>query len=156
MILNSLNEEELKFFVDSVRIFFKKTVQSEPEITSAFLGTVDIEGYEFNGIVTLSGSYDGQIIVSMPKQMLREILLLQQEVNLDDNNLLDIVGEIANTFAGNARKKLSHGDALTVSVPIKLQGTNKTKARVRKHPYMIVLSWNKYPALVCVDIEKNV
>lgn len=156
MIINSLNENELKFFVDSVRKFFRKTVTSDPEISSAFLGTVDMEGYEFNGIVTFSGSYVGQIIVSMPKQMLREILIMQQEMDLYDDNLLDVVGEIANTFAGNARKTLSHGEDLTISVPIKLQGANKTKTRFRKHPYMITLSWKNYPALVCVDLEKKV
>ena len=73
------------------------------------MGTGDVEGFEFNGIVTFSGSYNGQVAVSMPAKMLRELLLLQHETDLSDGNLLDAVGEIANTLAGNARKTLRWG-----------------------------------------------
>lgn len=151
--MNSLNEEELKMFVDSVRHYFKKTTDNEPQITSAFLGTGDIDGFEFNGIVTFSGSYNGQVIVSMPGRLLRELLLLQHETDISDGNLLDTVGEIANTLAGNARKTL--GPNLQISVPVKLQGNANTRARVRQHPYVITLVWLHQPALVCVDIERK-
>lgn len=155
MRLDSIENKELRLFVDSVRNYFKKITMKEAEITSAFLGTGDVEGYEFNGIVTFSGSYNGQIIVSMPKQLLRELLIMQKEIDLTDENLLDIVGEIANTLAGNARKKLDGGDDLNISVPVKFQGNaTSTRSRVRQHPYIIILSWMKCPALVCVDISK--
>lgn len=151
--MNTLNEEELKLFVDSVRNYFKVTTSQEPQITSAFLATSDVEGLDFNGLVTFSGSYNGHVIVSMPPKLLRELLLLQHETDLSDGNLLDAVGEIANTLAGNARKVLGHG--LDISVPIKLQGAAGIKARVRKHPYVITLRWNHQPAIVCVDMERR-
>lgn len=156
MMLDSIEDKELRLFVDSVRNYFKKTTMKDADITSAFLGTGDVDGHEFNGVVTFSGSYNGQIIVSMPKQLLRELLVMQKEVDLTDDNLLDIVGEIANTLAGNARKKLDGGDGLEISVPVKFQGNaNSTRARVRQHPYIITLSWMKCPALVCIDISKT-
>lgn len=151
--MSSLSEDELKLFVDSVRNYFKKTTSQIPSITSAFLGGGDISAYEFNGVVTFSGSYTGQVIVSMPKQLLRELLLVQSETDLSDPNLLDTVGEIANTLAGNARKKL--GSDLGISVPVKLQGSTASRAKVRKHPYIITLEWCHKPALVCVDIERG-
>ena len=151
--MNSLNEAELKLFVDSVRRYFQVITKHEPQITSAFLGTGDVDGHDFNGIVTFSGSYNGHVIVSMPPQLLRELLLLQGETNLGDSNLLDAVGEVANTLAGNARQVL--GSALNISVPVKLQGSSGIKARVRKHPYVITLRWGHQPALVCVDMEKR-
>ncbi|MBI2768882.1 MAG: chemotaxis protein CheX [Burkholderiales bacterium] len=151
--MDSLHESELKLFVDSVQRYFQVVTKQEPQITSAFLGTGDIEGYDFNGIVTFSGSYNGHVIVSMPQQLLRELLLLQRETDLSDGNLLDAVGEIANTLGGNARKTL--GSQLQISVPMKLQGASGIKARVRKHPYVITLRWNHQPALVCVDMEKR-
>jgi chemotaxis protein CheX len=151
--MDTLHETELKLFVDSVRRYFEVVTKQEPQITSAFLGTGDIQGYDFNGIVTFSGSYNGHVIVSMPQQLLRELLLLQGETDLSDGNLLDAVGEIANTLGGNARKTL--GSQLQISVPVKLQGSSGIKARVRKHPYVITLRWNHQPALVCVDMEKR-
>ncbi len=151
--MDALHESELKLFVDSVQRYFNVITKQEPQITSAFLATGDIEGYEYNGIVSFSGSYNGHVMVSMPPQLLRELLLLQRETDLSDGNLLDAVGEIANTLGGNARKTL--GSGLNISVPVKLQGASGIKARVRKHPYIITLRWNHQPALVCVDMERR-
>lgn len=151
--MDTLSESELKLFVDSARRYFSVTTGQAPQITSAFLGTGDLEGHEFNGIVTFSGSYNGHVIVSMPGRLLRELLLMQHETDLSDGNLLDTAGEIANTLAGNARKTL--GSALQISVPMKLQGAGGIRARVRKHPYVITLRWNHQPALVCVDMERR-
>ncbi len=149
----TLNENDLKLFVDSIGNYLKVTTRQEPQITSAFLGTGDVEGFEYSGIVTFSGSHNGHVVVSMPDKLVREILLLQHETDLRDSNLLDAVGEIANTLAGNARKVL--GPELQISVPIKLQGAHGIKARVRKHPYVITLRWNHYAAMVCVDMERR-
>lgn len=149
----TLNETDLRLFVDSIKHYLKTTTRQEPQITSAFLGTGDVQGFEFNGVVTFSGSYNGQVVVSMPARMLRELLLLQHETDMSDGNLLDAVGEIANTLAGNARKTL--GTGLEISVPVKMQGAPGIKARVRKHPFVITLRWNRHEAMVCVDMEKQ-
>ena len=150
---DTLHEAELKLFVDSVRRYFQVLTKQEPQITSAFLATGDVDGHDFNGIVTFSGSYNGHVMVSMPPQLLRELLLLQGETDLSENNLLDAVGEIANTLGGNARKSLGAG--LQISVPVKLHGGSGVRARVRKHPYVITLRWNHQPAMVCVDMERR-
>jgi len=149
----NLTEADLKLFVDSIKHYLKVTTRQEPQITSAFLGTGDVQGFEFNGIVTFSGSYNGHVVVSMPARLLRELLLLQHETDLSDGNLLDAVGEIANTLAGNARKTL--GSGLVISVPVKMQGAPGIKSRVRKHPFVITLRWNHHEAMVCVDMEKQ-
>lgn len=151
--MESLTPDELKLFVESVRRYFSVITKQEPQITSAFLATGDVDGYDYNGIVTFSGAYNGHVIVSMPPQLLKELLLLQGETDLGEGNLLDAVGEIANTLGGNARKSL--GSALNISVPVKLHGSSGIKARVRKHPYAITLRWNHQPALVCVDMSKR-
>ena len=151
--MNALNEEELKLFVDSVRNYFKVSTGQEPKITSAYLATDAVEGYEFNGIVSFSGSYSGQVMVSMPAQLLRELLLLQGETDLSDTHLLDAVGEIANTLAGNARR--TFGPTLGISVPIRLMGATGVTARVRERPYAITLRWGPLPAMVCVDVART-
>ncbi len=151
--MDTLHEDELKLFVDSVRRYFQVVTRQEPQITSAYLATGDLDGFDFNGIVSFSGSYNGHVIVSMPQPLLRELLLLQGETELSDGNLLDAVGEIANTLAGNARKTLGAG--LQISVPVKLHGATGITARVRKRPYVITLRWNHQPALVCVDMDRR-
>lgn len=151
--MGTLVEDELKLFVNSVCHYFSVTTSQEPQITSAFLGTTEIEGHDFNGLVSFSGTYNGHVMVSMPGKLLRELLLLQHETDLSDANLLDAVGEIANTLAGNARKNLGAG--LNISVPVKLQGAAGITARVRQRPYVITLRWNHQPALVVVDMERR-
>jgi chemotaxis protein CheX len=149
----SLHEADLQLFADAIKNYLQVTTRQTPQVTSAFLGTGDFERFEFNGIVNFSGSYIGQVVVSMPQVLLRELLLLQRESDLSDSNLLDAVGEIANTLAGNARKTL--GQALTISVPIKIQGTAAAKTSVRQHPYVITLRWGHHHAMVCVDLERK-
>ena len=151
--MDALTADELKMFVESVREYFRVVTRQEPQITSAFLATGELQGHDYNGIVSFSGSFNGHVLVSMPGQLLRELLLLQGETDLSQANLLDAVGEIANTLGGNARKSL--GAALQISVPVKLHGSGGIQARVRKHPYAITLKWNHQPAVVCIDLEKR-
>ena len=54
----TLNETDLRLFVDSIKHYLRTTTRQEPQITSAFLGTGDVQGFEFNGVVTFSGSYN--------------------------------------------------------------------------------------------------
>ena len=151
--MDTLTADELEMFVESVREYFRVVTRQEPQITSAFLATAELQGHDYNGIVSFSGSFNGHVLVSMPGQLLRELLLLQGETDLSQGNLLDAVGEIANTLGGNARKSL--GPALQISVPVKLHGSGGIQARVRKHPYAITLKWNHQPAVVCIDLAKS-
>ena len=151
--MGTLNETELKLFVDSVRRYFDVTTTQPPQITSAFLGNAELHSHAFTGSVQFSGSYRGQVWVSMPGPLLRELLLLQRTTDLSDANLLDAVGEIANTLAGNARQQL--GADLQISVPATRQGQAPIHTSVRQHPYAITLRWNHQPALVLVDMERG-
>jgi len=151
--MDALTADELKMFVESVREYFRVVTRQEPQITSAFLATGELQGHDYNGIVSFSGPFNGHVLVSMPGQLLKELLLLQGETDLSQGNLLDAVGEIANTLGGNARKSL--GPALQISVPVKLHGGAGVQARVRKHPYAITLKWNHQPAVVCIDLQKR-
>jgi chemotaxis protein CheX len=149
----ALNESDLRLFVDSVTRYFAVTSRTPPQIAAAYLGTDAVPTHDFSGIVSFSGRFSGQVIVSLPANALRELLLLQQESDLSEPNLLDAVGEIANTVAGNARQAL--GSGLEISVPTTLRGRAGRPARSRPHPYVIAFRWNTHPGLVCVDLERR-
>ncbi|MBI5256122.1 MAG: chemotaxis protein CheX [Burkholderiales bacterium] len=150
--MTALKESDLRLFVDSVRRYFDITSRITPEITSAFLGVEPVAGHDFNGIVRFAGRYRGQVLVSLPAAALKELLLLQRETDLSPANLLDAVGEIANTLAGNARRRL--GKDLDISVPQTVHGHPAPASRTRMHPYVITFRWNRYPGLVCVDLAE--
>jgi chemotaxis protein CheX len=148
----ALKESELRLFVDSVSRYFDVTSRIAPEITSAFLGVGPLPGHDFNGIVRFSGRFTGHVVVSLPAVALKELLLIQRETDLSRANLLDAVGEIANTLAGNARKAL--GKDLEISVPTVVHGRSSSETRTRVHPYVITFRWNTYPGMVCVDLAE--
>jgi chemotaxis protein CheX len=148
----ALTQTELQLFVDSVRRYFEVTTAEAPHITSAFLGHADVTGHAFTGTVQFSGSFHGQVLVSMPSTLLRELLVLQHAIDFSDAHLLDAVGEIANTLAGNARQAL--GSGLHISVPVTRQGRGNIPPQIRQHPYAITLRWHHQPALVVVDMER--
>ena len=148
----SLKESDLRLFIDSVRRYFEVTSHVSPEITSAFLGVGDVQGHEFNGIVRFSGPLTGQVTVSLPLRAVRELLVIQHETTFTEANLLDAVGEIANTLAGNARRSL--GRELDISVPTTVRGAHVAAERARRHPYVITFRWNTYPGMVCVDLAE--
>lgn len=150
----TLIEDDLRLFVDAVKHYLKATTRQLPEITAAYLGDATLMGHEFNGTVRFSGAFRGQVTVSMPSGLLGELLVLQHETRPQTKPLLlDAVGEIANTLAGNARKTL--GPELEISVPQVHMGKLSLNAQVRQRPYVISLRWNTYPALVCIDLERT-
>ncbi len=150
---SALTQQDLDHFVASVRRYFSVCTPHEPQITSAYLGGSDMQTHEFTGAVSFTGKFEGHVMVSTTAALLRELLLLQMERDLSDGNLLDAVGEISNTLAGNARKHF--GSGLDISVPLKLHGRQGLTARMRAQPYVITLNWNRHPALVCVDLVKR-
>jgi chemotaxis protein CheX len=149
----ALNEADLRLFVDSVTRYFSVTSRTTPQIAAAYLGTDPLPTHDLNGIVSFSGRFTGQVIVSLPATAVRELLLMQRETDLSEGNLLDAVGEIANTLAGNARQTL--GSGLEISVPVAVHGQAGRPPRVRRHPYVIAFRWSTYPGLVCVDLERT-
>jgi chemotaxis protein CheX len=148
----ALNESDLRLFVDSVTRYFQVTSRTPPQIAAAYLGTDTITTHDFNGIVHFSGRFNGQVTVSLPAIAVRELLLMQHETDLSESNLLDAVGEIANTLAGNARQNL--GSGLEISVPVTMRGRAGRPARGRAHPYVITFRWNTHPGMVCVDLDR--
>jgi chemotaxis protein CheX len=92
------------------------------------------------------------VYFSAPRRLVREMLLQMHEPDTCEQNLLDAVGEVANTISGNARRHF--GSGLDISVPLTIKGTTgQIKAAVRARPFAILLTWQKHEAVVVVDVE---
>lgn len=150
--MTALDEADLRFFTDTVKNFFGVTTGEPASIVAAYLATGSVPTREYTGVIALSGSFRGHVLVTAPRQLLREFVLRQGEHDLNEGLLLDAVGEIANTIAGNARRQF--GKELEISVPVKLLGGDNSRAKIRQNPFVIALRWLGHEALVCVDLEK--
>lgn len=122
---------------------------------AAYLTDASIPHYDYTGLITLSGRFRGCVYFSAQRPMLLELLHEMQEPDSGEHNLLDAVGEIANTIAGNARRHF--GGALEISVPVTIRGASeRIKAAVRARPFAIRIRWNMHDATVVADLESAV
>lgn len=147
-----LGEAELKVFVEAVTRYFSQTTRESAVVRAAYLADGEMPRHEYTGLITISGYFRGCVHFSAPAGLVRALLVEWREKDLSEANLLDAVGEIANTIAGNARRHF--GPGLEISVPVKLRGSSELiKAAVRVRPFVISLQWCRHDAVVVVDLE---
>jgi chemotaxis protein CheX len=147
-----LSETELKVFIAAVSNYFEQLTNEPAVIRSSYLADTELPHYDYTGLITLSGRYRGCVYFSAPRRLVREMLLQMHEPDTCEQNLLDAVGEVANTISGNARRHFGNG--LDISVPLTIKGTTgQIKAAVRARPFAILLTWQKHEAVVVVDVE---
>jgi chemotaxis protein CheX len=154
---HDIDEKEINVFVDAVIHYFTQITGDTAEVRAAYLAQGDIvpPPYEFTGIIRISGDYRGCIYFSADRILLTRLLLSMQEPRHTDEQLLDSVGEIANTLAGNAREHF--GEMMTVSVPETIQNADAKGLQdmVRSRPYVVMVKWKQYEACVIVDIMRK-
>jgi chemotaxis protein CheX len=148
-----MRENELAVFTDAVKHYFLQTTKEPAQIHAAYLAeSENLLHSQYTGLITLSGTFRGCVHFSAPHIMLLQLLLIMGEPDRSENQLLDVVGEIANTIAGNVRRHF--GSALEISVPVTIKGaTDSIRAAVRTRPFVISLHWRNQDAMVVVDIE---
>ncbi|HTJ96008.1 MAG TPA: chemotaxis protein CheX [Rhodocyclaceae bacterium] len=154
--MGDISQTEIDVFLKAVGRYFEQITTEAASVQGAYLGERGQlpPTYDFTGMIAVSGRYAGCIYFSAPRQMIRHLLVAMHEPNQSDENLIDAVGEIANTLAGNARAHF--GEHMEISVPISLAGTpERIKSAVRARPYVIKVNWKQYEAALIVDIERR-
>lgn len=150
-----INENELKVFVDAVTRYFSQITHEPAVVRSAYLaerGSVPGKG-DFTGLISISGGFRGCVYFTAPLTLVRCLLQDMREEDLSQDNLLDAVGEIANTIAGNARRYF--GETMEISPPVTLLGLpDRIQSAARARPFVIQFNWKSFEATVVVDIER--
>jgi chemotaxis protein CheX len=145
-----ISEAELRVFITAVTEYFQALAGEPAQVRSAYLGA-DLsvpQSYDYTGLITISGNY-----FSCRQVLLRRLLVCMGENDHSESNLLDAVGEVANTISGNARKYF--GAALEISVPVTIHGpTESIRAAVRARPFVITIDWLGQAAIVMIDLER--
>jgi chemotaxis protein CheX len=147
-----ISEVETRIFIEAVTHYFGLLTGEPAVIRSAYLANDQLPRFDYTGLITLSGQFRGCIYFSATKQMTIKLLSTLKEPNLSNANLLDIVGEVANTIAGNARKHFGCG--LEISTPLTVLGhADSIKSAIRARPFAIDLTWQQSAAVVVIDLE---
>ena len=146
-------ESEVAVFVDGVLNYFGTTVQQDAQCGTPHLALGERpEVSDYTGVIQVSGKRTGMVAFTAPKSMLSVMLMRMQETDMGHDNLCDLVGEIANTLSGNARRDFGH--LFQISVPEVVAGRGSKIAYPEQgRPIVIPIEWRNYHARLIVCLQ---
>ncbi|HLW24452.1 MAG TPA: chemotaxis protein CheX [Steroidobacteraceae bacterium] len=147
-----LKEAEIRTFVEGAMSYFEVSAQQAATVGSPYLVTDGNPGaYDYTGVIGISGARKGIVYFSAPRGMLAVLLMRMHETDTSDENIKDLVGEVANTISGNARRDF--GRNFVISVPtIVSNDVDKVVAPYSKS-YVIPINWRRHSAKLVVCLE---
>src|SRR4030095_3891585 len=116
-----IQESELKTFVEGTTNYFEVAAQQPASIGSPYLVTEGSPSvHEYTGVISITGKREGVVYFTAPKAMLTVLLMKMQESDFSHETMRDLVGEVANTISGNARRDF--GQDFVISIPSVVSG----------------------------------
>jgi chemotaxis protein CheX len=149
-----MNSETLSsVFVGAVLDYFDTTVQQRAECGTPYMAIGrSPEVADYTGIIKVTGVRSGIVVFTAPKAMLCVMLMRMQETDMGHEQLCDLVGEVANTLCGNARRHLGH--QFQISVPSVIHGRDSAiEYSANTRPIVIPIAWRSHHARLIVSME---
>jgi chemotaxis protein CheX len=147
-----LKEAEIRTFIRGVTHYFETSTQQAASVGSPYLVTDGKPGaYDFTGVIAISGARRGIVYFTAPKGMLTVLLMRMQETDTSNENLMDLVGEVANTISGNARRDF--GKQFSISVPKVVANDTEGVRAPHFRSFVIPINWRTHSAKLVVCIE---
>ncbi len=148
-----MNEQDIRAFVYGTTRYFEVAVQQAASVGSPYLVTKGApEVYDYSGVISVSGRRNGIVYFSAPRGMLTVLLMKMNESNVSNEYLCDVVGEVANTIAGNVRRDL--GKDFAISVPTVVSGAGSAvELPAGTRPVVIPINWRSHVAKLVVCLK---
>lgn len=145
---------DIEVFSEAITEYFNVTSGEPALVRSAYLladADAPVLWNDFHGVIAISGGFIGTVCFSAPRKLLSHILMSLGDRNYNDEAHLDLVGEIANTLAGRARRHF--GETLLISTPMTFLGrAGQVRATATSKPYAIPFDWRGYTAGLVVHL----
>lgn len=144
--------EKLGVFLSSISAFFSQIDDTQVAINTPYLNkNNNMVGYDYSGIIKISGPLEGCVYISAPSNMLREITKVMGESDTSLAMLKDLLGEMANTISGNARTEF--GADFIISPPKIVDGApNVSYLPKERNSYITPFNWRGYTAVIGICI----
>lgn len=153
MTIKELSAADIEVFSDAICEYFATASGEQAQVRSAYLLEGDCPGEwnEYHGVIPVHGGFRGHVSFSAPKPLLTHILMLMGDRSYSEASHLDLVGEIANTLSGRARKHF--GEALCIDPPRAYFGKHEpVQSNGVGRPYAIPFNWRSYEAGLVVNL----
>jgi chemotaxis protein CheX len=147
-----LQEQELKTFVEGTTNYFEVAAQQPASIGSPYLSEGSPAIHDYTGVINISGKREGVVYFTAPRAMLTVLLMKMQENDFSHETMRDLVGEVANTISGNARRDF--GRDFVISVPNVLAGEKPEIPNVPgSRSFVIPINWRSHSAKLIVSLK---
>ena len=147
-----MSDEEIKVFIDGVVRYFERVTGEPAEVDPPYLKGEDSVTLDFTGVIGISGRHRGAVYFTSGAEQLTELLrrLGETEVGFADHQ--DLVGEVANTIAGNARQYF--GSEFLISVPTVLCGQPDRIPFPHLKSFVIPITWRSHRSYLIICLER--
>lgn len=149
-----MSENTIQVFIDGAIRYFEHTSDKDVTVGTPYLIENDQPAaHDYTGIISITGPWKGCVYFTAPGILVKHLLMSIGEPDTTEENILDLVGEVANTISGNARREF--GSDFVISVPIVIQGKPSAihlPANLRS--YVIPITWKSYKAAVVVCLQQ--
>ncbi|MBP3946566.1 chemotaxis protein CheX [Psychrobacter sp. K31L] len=144
--------EKLGVFLSSISAFFAQIDDTPVAIDTPYLNSnKSAVGYDYSGIIKISGPIEGCVYVSAPSVMLREVIKVMGEPDSSITMMKDLLGEMTNTISGNARTEF--GSDFIISPPKIIEGAPSISYLPKdRQSYVTPFTWRGYEAVIGICI----
>jgi chemotaxis protein CheX len=149
-----MDASEIKIFLEGATHYFVETTGSKAEVGAPYLidEARSVAG-EFTGAIGITGRHRGTVYFTADRSLLMLLMREVGEQNMSRENMLDLVGDVANTIAGNARTHF--GNDFMISVPTLIYGQEALHLPKGIKSYALPVLWKGFRASVVVVIENT-
>jgi len=144
---------ELTTFVEGTTRYFEAAANQPASVGSPYLvqnGKPTVQ--EFTGMISIAGKRRGVVYFTASRPMLTVLLMRMGETELTQENMADLVGEVANTISGNARRDF--GKDFMISVPTVVAGdVEQVQTPDNVRSFVIPINWRSHSAQLVVCLE---
>ena len=152
-----MEQEQLTIFIQSMIDYFNKIADSPIDVGVPFLKKAGQNILlHYTGAIGISGKMRGAIYITADEDFLYELLKkIMPGIKKEKGHLSSMVGELANTIAGNAQKTL--GKEFLISIPMILTNPGEAKEstfELQAPTFIIPFKWLDYQAFLAVGLSK--
>jgi len=148
-----MREADIQVFLNAAIHHFDETAGLSMDVKAPFLVT-DIESQlsDLTACIRITGGYTGNVLFTVPKSMLTELLAQFGREDVPSVDALDLVGEMANLITSNAREAFGSGFQLspprvTRGKRVRMRGSEGLSA------YCIPMQWKTYQSKLIIAVH---
>jgi len=150
-----MNEDQLKIFISVIRQYFEKVTGSRIEVGVPFLKDESSNVLlAYTGVIGISGKMKGAIYITANEDLIAGLInYIAPKKNPAQEDLSSMIGELANTIAGNAQKTL--GPEFHISTPIIFTKDNSVASSsiiIKAPTFIFPLKWEEREAFLAVGL----